>query len=312
MPKQSNPKAKKVMTKKTDTTPFIIKYKTVSIIGGALLLIIISSSIWMRQVYYSPERVFNAMLENNLSTNSVTRTRSQKDQSGKKEEIEQVSFVPVAAVRSLQTIEQNSAAGKNKVITESIGTATTDYSQFVSIDVSEKDANGKKLNYASVEKQWGKSDSKEQPAQLFRSAVLSPIPFADLDQSARTKIVTLMKESKAYDVQYARVKSVKVDGVDALAYPVKINSEKYIGVLKELAKYLGISDTSDLNPEDFKDRPPIEVTITVGKLSRQIIEVAYGATQKETYSAYGMAQPISLPTTKLSLNDLRQKAESIQ
>ena len=311
MPKQSNSQSEQQSTI-TDTTPFIVKYKTASIIAGAILLIIISSSIWMRQVYYSPERVFNAMLENNLSTNGVTRTRVQEQQAGKKEDIEQVSFVPEAAVRSLQTINQNGPGGNNKVVTESIGTVNNDYSQFISIDVAQKGVDGKKLNYATVEKQWGKTDAKEQQAQIFRSVVLSPVPFANLDQSARTKIISLMKESKAYDVQYGRVKNVKVDGTDAIAFPVKINSEKYVAVLKELAKYLGINNTEDLNPADFKDQPPIEVTITVGKLSRQILEVTYAGGQKESYSAYGMSKPIQLPTSTISLNDLQQKAESIQ
>ena len=308
MPKQSTSQSETT----TDSVPFIVKYKTASMTVGAILLIIISSSIWLRQVYYSPERVFNAMLENNLSTNGVTRTRVQEQQGGKKEDIEQVSFVPEAAVRSLQTINQQGANGTNKVITESIGTLNNDYSQFITIDVSEKDASGKKLNYASVEKQWGKTDSKEQVAQIFRSTVLSPIPFANLDQGARTKIIDLMKQSKAYDVQYARVKTVKVNGVDALAFPVKINSEKYVGVLKELAKYLGLKDTNDLNPADFKDQPPIEVTINVGKLSRQILEVQYAGGQKETYSAYGMSTPIALPKSTISLNALQQKAEEIR
>jgi|GEM_PF-1125811 len=311
MAKKSTTKSQANVTL-TDTTPFIIKYKKATMIIGAVLLVIVSSSIWIRQVYYSPERVFNAMIENNLSTNGVTRTRILEQEGGKKEDIEQISFVPEAAVRSLQTINQKTANGKNTVITESIGTRDNDYSQFIKIDVSEKDSSGKKLNYATVERQWGKSDAKEQQAQIFRSTALSPIPFANLDQSARTKIIALMKESKAYDVQYAGVKSVKIKGKDALAFPVKINSEKYVGVLKEIAKYIGIKNTDDLNPADFKDQPPIEVTITVGKLSRQIIEVTYTAGQKETYSSYGLSAPIELPKTTISLNALQQKAEEIR
>ena len=311
MPKKSNSQSEK-QSNISDTTPFIVKYKTASIIIGAIVLVIISSSIWVRQVYYSPERIFNAMLENNLSTSGVTRTRLQESQGGKKEDIEQVSFVPEAAVRSLQTIDQKTPEGRNKVVTESIGTISNDYSQFLKIDVSQNGIDGKKLNYASVEKQWGKSDPDVQPAQIYRSVVLSPIPFANLDQTARTKIISLLKESKAYDVQYSRVKSVKIDNVDALAFPVKINSEKYVGMLKELAKYIGLKNTDDLNPADFKGQPPIEVTITVGKLSRQVIEVTYGGGQKETYSAYGLSKPIQLPSSTISLSDLQQKAESIQ
>jgi hypothetical protein len=311
MSKKSTSQSETV-TIKTDATPFIVKYKTASIIIIAVLLVIISSLTWIRQVYYSPERVFNAMLENNLSTNGVTRTRIQEQQAGKKEDIEQVSFVPEAAVRTLQTIDQKTPDGNNKVVTQSIGTLTNDYSEFISIDVSQKDAKGKKLNYASVEKQWGKTDPKEQPAQIFRSTVLSPIPFANLDQGARTKIIDLMKQSKAYDVQYSRVKTVKVDGTEALAFPVKINSEKYVTVLKQLATFIGVNNTDDLKPEDFKDQPPIEVTIAVGKLSRQILEVTYAGGQKETYSAYGMVEPIKIPQSTISLNELRQKAESIQ
>jgi len=316
MPKKSssvsNPRTK-VSFEPTSNLPFILAHKALSISLVAIVIFAVSGSLWWKQVYNSPQRVFESMLVNNLSTQGVSRSSVSTNQGTPVDKTEQVSFVPDIATRSIVAVNQkNPDGGSNKVLTESIGTLSADYNRYISIDTAQKNAAGKPLDYSAVENIWGKADAQQGQPQYFSQSLLSLVPFANLSPSNRQKVLQAMTDKKAYDIQYDKVKPLRINGKSALVYPIKVNAEGYVGVLKMIAKNTGLGDLPGLNPASYKGQPPIEISITVDKLSRQVIEVDYGSSQKETYSAYGLSTPIKLPSKSIPASELQKKVQEIK
>lgn len=313
MPQNSSSSSNSSSVDSAPNAPFIIAHKALSLSLIAFVLFAVSGSLWWKQVYNSPHRVFESMLVNNLSTQSVTRSSVSTSDGTPVDKTEQVSFVPDIATRSIVVVNQkNPDGGNNKVVTESIGTLAADYNRYISINTAQKNATGKALDYSAVENIWGKSDGQQGQPQLFSQSLLSLVPFANLGATNRQKVLRAMTDKKAYDVQYDKVKPLRINGKSALVYPVKVNAEGYVGVLKIVAKATGLGDLPGLDPASYKGQPPIEISITVDKLSRQVIEVDYGSSQKETYSAYGLVTPIELPTKTVPTSELQKKVQEIK
>lgn len=296
-----------------DEMPLIVAHKALSIFIIAGIIFIVSGTMWWRQVYNNPHRVFESMLSNNLSTQGVTRSSNSVTDGSPVSKTEQVSFVPTAASRTLVTIEQKGTDGANtKITSESIGTLSADFSRYVSIQTTQKNKAGKPLDYSKVENIWGKSDSAQAQPQNYSQSILSLVPFANLNAETRDKVLKLMNEKKVYDVDYSKVEPKRMDGKSALVYPVKVNTAGYVEVLKVIAKSLGLGDLPSLDPSAYKDQPPVELKIIVDKQSRHVLEVDYGQDQKELYSAYGLSLPIVQPNKTIPISELQQKVQEVQ
>lgn len=303
MPKKSQE------TESSNTLPFVLTHKALSLTIIALIIFSVSGVAWWKHVYNSPRRVFEGMLKANLSTQSVTRATVSQDQGGPVEKTEQISFVPAMASRTVVTISQESADGVTNVVSETIGTTTRDYSRYIKIETPQKNAEGKALDYTSVINRWGESASP----QAYQQATLGLIPFANLRQADLNAALASFDNKKVYDIDYAKVEPKRLDGKSALIFTVKINTAAYVEVLKDLSKKAGFSEFKDLNPADYKDSAPIEVKLTIDKLSRHLMVAEYvGSSQKETYSSYGLSAPITLPKMTMPIESLQQQIQEIK
>lgn len=289
--------------------PFIVTNTPLAISIVALAILVVSSLMWWTKVHDSPNRVFNGMLRNNLSVTSVTRTTTSLQDTGFSK-VEQISFVSPSATHALITIDQPEESGGSKVRTETIGTLTNDFSRYLSISTSQKSESGKDLDFSSVKGVWGKTEGGARPA-YFAEAMQGIVPFANLGPVARDQVIESIKTTKAYEVDFANVKPKRIGRKSALVYPVKVNLEAYVTIIKDLSKSAGVPDTSSLNPEDYKGQPPIEISLTVDKLSRQVLEVSYGQ-QSEEYTSYGLKNPVALPTKTIPAESLQQKVQEIK
>lgn len=290
--------------------PFIVTNTPLVLCILATLLLAGSTRMWWSKVHDSPRRVFSAMLSNNLSTVGVTRQTLSSD-STNLDKSEQISFVPPYAVRSLITVSQEEGTSKSSVVTETIGTLANDYSRYVNIETNQKSTSGKELDYSSVEGTWGKSGIANGQAQYFQQSILGLVPFANLDAKTRDSVLDLLVAKEAYVVDYSMVKPLRTNGKSALVYPVKVDAARYVAVLKALGKGTGIGDLPELNANDYSGQPPIEISITVDKLSRHVLEVSYGQ-QVEKYTSYGLNTPVATPSKTISIDDLQQKVQEIQ
>lgn len=290
--------------------PFIVTNTPLAISIVALAILVASSLMWWTKVHDSPNRVFNGMLKNNLSVLSVTRTTTSLQDTGFSK-VEQISFVSPSATHALVTIDQSEESGGSKVRTETIGTLTNDFSRYLSISTSQKSESGKELDFSSVKGVWGKTEGDGSQPAYFAEALQGIVPFASLGPVARDQAIESIKTTKAYEVDFVNVKPKRIGRRSALVFPVKVNLEAYVKIIKDISKRAGVPDTSSLNPEDYKGQPPIEISLTVDKLSRQVIEVSYGQ-QREEYSAYGLKNPVLLPTKTISAEALQQKVQEIK
>ncbi len=295
-----------------DDLPFVIAHKTASILILALLIFSFALFGWWKNIYNSPHNVFNGMLTNNLSTSSVTRETNTNENGADQKRVETLSFVPENSVRSVVSIKQSENGQNNEVSTETIGTLREDYSKYLTIKTNQKNQAGKALDYSSIQNIWSKSDPLQEKPQYFSQSALGLMLFANLDGNTRQQAIKLIQDKKAYDVNYSEVKPLKINGKSALVYPVKVNLEAYVQAVQIVAKQIGLSDLANLDPSSYKDQPPVEIKLTVDKISRQLIRIEYSGDQIETYSAYGINTPVSLPSKTISAADLQQKVQEIQ
>lgn len=289
--------------------PFIVTHTPLVLVGISLILVALFGSLWWTKVHDSPRRVFADMLVNNLSTASVTRSSTSAGQQAL-DRVEQLSFTPSATTRSFVKVSDQSEEGKTSVQTETVGTQSNDYSRYLKIDVT-PEAGVAPRNFSSVENIWAKSSLSEGQPQYLSQSLQGLIPFANLSATKRQEIIKLIQDKKVYTVNYASSKPKRINGKTAIDFSVSVDPVQYITLLMALNKAVGVEQTEDLNPQDYKEQPPISLNVVVDKLSRQVIEVTFGQ-QKETYSAYGLAGPISIPEKTISVQELQEKIQSVQ
>jgi hypothetical protein len=303
----------KNISKTTDDKPYILTNTPLVLSIIAVTILVIVGIVWWNSIYTRPRNVFEDMLKNNLATKSITKSNSTTENGSSMNKTEQTSFVPNIASRSLLDITQPGEAGDTKVITESIGTLDTDYSQYLKIDTAQKGETGKKLDYGNILNIWGRSSLQTGQPQNFQQSILGLVPFANLKPADRQKAIDLLINDQAYKVDYSKVEPKKLDGYSALVFPVSINTSKYLVALKDIAKAGGFADLSALDPAQYKDSPPVEVKMTIDKRSRQLLEIEFvGVGQKETYSSYGLASPIKLPNKVIAIEELQQKIQEVK
>ena len=295
-------------TETTDTRPFIVTNTPAVLVIIGLILFVVFGGLWWTKIYNSPRRVFEGMLNNNLSTLSVTRTSTSSGQQGF-ERIEQHNFSQPTATRTYIKLVQASESGQATVETETIGTQTADYSKYLKIDVGGKASSNSP--YKAVEGIWGKSSLADGEPQYLSQAMQGLVPFANLSSSDRARVINLINTKGVYKVNYASTKPKKINGKSAIDFSVSVSPEKYIDMLKEIAKSLGVSGFEALDSSQYKGQPDVNISIIVDKLSRQVIEVNYGQ-QKEVYSAYGVNQPVELPEKTIPFSDLQQKIQAVK
>jgi hypothetical protein len=245
------------------------------------------------------------MLQNNLSTPSVTRVSEASDQVGL-ERIEQLSFVPPIASRTYVKLTQKTEQGQAAVQTETIGTQDSDYSKYLKIDVTGTSA----TKYKTIEGIWGKSGLTDGQQYLSQS-MQGLIPFANLNAADRAKVMDVINQKQVYKVNYASTKPTHMNGKSAISFSVNVEPANYIAMMKVLAKLSGVQDLTTVNEADYKDQPAINLSIIVDKQSRQVMQVTYGQ-QKETYSAYGLNQPVTIPDKTIPFSDLQQKIQATE
>lgn len=262
---------------------------------------------WFRS-YTSPRAVFEGMLRNNLSTTGVIRQGTTDGEGQKMEQYLQLSFAGPAAARNVVTVTQTGENNeKSTVKTETIGTATADYSRYLAVTTTQKGASGKTPDFTDVVNVWGKSENRES-LQYLTQAVLGVIPFANLPSENKAALVNGL--ASAYEVDYGKVKQQTVNGRKTWVYPVKVHTDKYVVTLKQISQALGLGDQPSLLATDFQNSPPIELSIAVDKLSRQLVQVTYtGTKQVENYSGYGLTTPIALPEKTVPFEQLQQRLQ---
>ncbi len=289
----------------------------VGLCAVGLLALMVAGLAWWQHTANDPEQAFWTMLDNSLSTSSVTRRITQTNQNGALEQVTRLSLGGQTYANSKTVVMQPTATGTDTVVTETLGTTKNDYARYVSIDTKQRTQSNQPLDFKSVLGIWGKTPepSKGQPseAQFLNGTILGVIPFAPLNHAERHRVMQTMRDKNVFEINYANVVHKSVNGRAALVYPAQVNASAYIEWRKVFEHELGLTQLESVNPADYASTPPEKIEITIDKLSHQLLNLNYVSEGRtEAYSGFGLQQNVKLPVSTVSISDLQQHLQSIQ
>ncbi len=293
--------------------PYSSIVKGIFVVG--VFLIVAFAWLWWRFVFTSPNHVFWGMIDNSLTTYSITKQTTLQESAESLDQATQINLGAQNAVESRVVLTQKDDQSKSEVTTENIGFIDSDYSRYVKITTDQKNAAGQTADFSKVLGVWGKSSAKDdqQSPQYFRQSLAGVIPIANLNPEQRAHMISLMRQKSVYSPEYDKVKKETVDGHSAYTYDVNVNLKPYIEVLQEIAKESGLGKIEGLDAEQYNGAPPVKLTITIGKVSHQLIKVKFeGNGREESYKSFGLARPIQTPQGAISLTELQQRVQSVQ
>jgi hypothetical protein len=293
----------------------VLKRKPLLFIYTAgIVLLLIAGYVWWNSVSTKTDRVWWSMMNQSLTTSGVTVQASQVSNGTNIHQTIQFSLGALNQTHSLTTLSQ---AGTT-VQDEMIATPAQDFTRYVNVKTNQKSASGKALNFSKVTGVWAKRDGQ---AQLFSQDVLGTglplggvaIPIADLSPTLRTKLVNQIRTQGVYDISFKDVQKQHQHGRLVYVYTAKIQPVLYAGMMKSLAKSVGIHDLDSLDPNSFSSQPPFTMKLTVDVHAKQLMTAeAVGAAIKQTYSSYDVPVQVAIPTNTISGTELQKRLTQLQ
>jgi len=272
-----------------------------------------SSGVYLyNNVWTDPNRLLSDMLEKSIETPSVQRVITQESQQSTVNQTLYLSFSPNLVAQSSTKLEQAARVGEETAVTtETIGTRTQDFVRYSAISVP---ATQKNKDFSSVVGQWGKrekNDEKNIPATFLNEALFSVIPFGDLTKEQRTQLLAQIKDSKPYTYDKAEKKIQNHRPV--MVYNMNIKTENLVRVLAKYVELTGSGDASQLDPTQYKNAPPLNVTFTIDILSRHLKQINFADSGRiEDYSAYGLRRMVEIPTQTITIDELQTRLQKLQ
>lgn len=252
------------------------------------------------------------MLENSLRTSSVTKQIIQGDDSQSLDQKVRLQAGEKHVVQGLTTLSQSGQASAT-VVTESIGTPTSDFVRYRSIETNQKSADGGDLDFSNVIGVWGRSESSGDTAgELYNETTLSVIPFGNLSAENRRTLMEMINSMDVYKVEYANVRRGSVNGRPAYEYTVKVLPEAYVTLLKAYAQMVGLTQLRNINPANYQNANALEFKVTVDIRTRRLSSVSYESGRKENYIAYGTEAEVVLPKETVTVEELQSRIQEVQ
>lgn len=291
-------------------------YAPVILTFVALAVALASAGAWLHYTQNDPGRVFWGAVENNLKTSSFTRTIIQDEQGQKTNQIIQTQTGPTHLMHSKTSISYE-ADSPITVETENIGTPTTDYVRYTNISTQQNGVNGKPLDFSSVLNTWGKTEATapdDTSGQQYNESVLSVLPFGSLNAQQRADLLRTMKDSGTYKYDLVKTSRSGIFQRPTHTFSVEVSAEKYVGVLKQYAEAVGLTQLKDVDATQYASAEPVKIEITVDGWSRQLQQVVYGGGARvERISAYNSVRALpQVPSQAIPVDQLQEKLQKIQ
>lgn len=298
------------MSKPIAKSKLSFKQTLALLIVATLALFAASGYYFYTKVITDPDRVLSGMLDKSLQTSSVQRTVTQNSgQSGINQAI-YLGFTPKVAAQSLSQLEENNMLGSTKVTTETLGTKDADYVRYNSISIAGKQPNdnGKIIGV------WGKrggSVESGQPPQFLDEALLSAVPFGNLNATQRKDMKAEIDNAKLYD--YSKAEKSYEYGRPVITYTTELDPKALVQVLAKYVETTNVGSASALNPANYEGAQKIQIKIKVDALSRHLKTVEFGGSGRtETYRGYGLSREIEIPKQTIDVNELQTRLQSIE
>ncbi len=284
-------------------------YKKTSIILGTVLVIVLAW-FWWAKIYTSKANVFNAMLANNLSCFGVSKITSDEETGNSYKQISQAQFGANNIVEAKVSINQSTQAGEVNVVTRTVATPKEDFMKYELINMPES-KDKPKTNFDSVLGRWAKIPESEGGGSSFSEITYSLIPFGNLPQQQRNELINLMHDQKVYKTDFSKTEVVNENRRTIYKYKVSVNPKGYAVVLKKYDQMLGRNQTAQLDPEQYSEVRPMDLEVSVDKLSRRLVEVKYDGQRTEAYNSQGIRKTVKLPSTNITRQELELKLQNL-
>lgn len=279
-----------------------------------VVLVLVGSSIWWLFVWQDPHRVFDDMIAGNLQTLSVTRTITAGNATQSIDQSVRLQMGGTNAADWLVLAKQNGAS----VMTESIGTPTSGYIRYVAIAPAKQPTTAKKTDFSSVLNIWGRADGKTDAnlktlfAQSLFDITSAPTPpIGNLPDAQRENILSFIRDQKVFTPDYNSVKTEIIGGRGVYTYDVSVQLAAYARMMQAFAHDLGMNTLDTLDPEQYVNLQPIKVTMSVDRMSHQLVMLAYGNSgYVQTYGDWGQVTPILLPKDTITTTELQTRLQS--
>lgn len=278
---------------------------------SGLLLLVASLGLWWMFIYNKPDpnKLFWSMLENSLSTESVT-IESNQEQQGM--DVRQISRYQLGAANLAHAATLINQPGTS-VKTEIIATPTTDYTRYASIKSDRTGPDGKPLNFSKVLNTW--SAGQEGAGTLFNQSLFdNVILHGDLSNEQRAKFLEQMRNDDVYSIEGKPTKRTNKDtGRQEYVYNVKVQYIPYVRLLKSFAQEVGLKNFDNIDPNSYSGTPPFETVLTVDVRSRHLSTVSQSdGQQSQKYSGYGIPVQIEVPKKTITEDELRARFTQLQ
>lgn len=276
------------------------------------ILALAGLGLWGRSVYFNPQNVFKAALDNNFRSQGVTKTVVQDANQQYMKQDTRLNLGGRPAVLSETTLKQGTGT---TVKTESIGTPTTDYVRYTSIKTDQKGTAGNVLDYSPLLNVWGKTANSADATsgQLFNDSTVGVFQFGNLSLSQRKEIIKYIADNNVYKIDYKAVKKEKQSGRPRYVYTVDVDAESLIKTIQKFGKMTGLNNLDELNSSDYAGQERIPFSVTVDVWSQEIVEVKQsGNDQSDIYSGHNASVPVQLPTDAIAVEELQSRLQAIQ
>jgi len=289
------------------------------LVGGGVLLLVISAFVWWTQVYENPYNVYWDMFANSLKVSSVTKHVTETSGGTELNQYITLDF-GTSNLAYGRTVLKDTAS---TVTTESIGTLTSDYVRYTGITTSQKDSKGRRLRFASVLDKWAKAPAantsdQSVSAPFFVQVLLgfsggNLVPMADLPVQARQSLVQQLHQNVIFNTSFHDVKIQKVGGRTAYVYSVAIEPVAYVAFEKNVATDLGLKALQNVDPNNYEGQPAVHVTFSIDVRSHRLVAIGYpGTNHTETYDSYGVPARVTIPAATISDAKLQSLLGAIQ
>lgn len=296
----------------SSTRSRIINPLSLLLIAGVIIFAI-SGGLWWRNVHNSAANVFWGMLDNSLSTTSVTKSMKEGSEQYSTEQNFRIMMGEQHVSYGLSRVSENTPQSTTTVVTETIGTPDRNFARYKDIDTTQKTASGEEADFSSVEGVWGWQDVVESGSSYFNESFLGIVPFAQLNPGQRAQLADIIRERNVYSTDFARAEKKREDGRPVYVYDVTINPSAYVGMMNSLIDIVGLQNAQQIDPAQYAQSADIQLQFTVDVRSRQLRKITYASDgREEVYRDYGVISQVEIPTDAIRIEELQQRLQEVQ
>lgn len=286
------------------------------IVAAVVILAAAGIYAWWQNSFTNSSQVFNRMLANNLATPSITKKTNEVADGQSLDQTTILVTSPKQYVASQTILSQGTGDQKSVVTTETLAYPTEEFTRYLSIKTTQKSSSGQPFDFSKVLGVWGKTtqqDAQSGGPQTFSQSLLGIVPIGSLTVSQRSQLVSYIKSNNVFGINYNNVKKVWHGNRLVYTYTGSVKPVPYVTMLKVFAHNMGLRQFDSIDPQQYKDSPPIAFTLDVDVISGQMTTLKYtDSNRTDSFSAYGYRPVINSPTNVVPISELQSRLQQIQ